>query len=172
MGCLFPFKFFFIYYDFTVSIDINKNITFDVANITDIDQLYNIEIKSFNFPWQKEFFKYLFFERSVLIVKACLKDVIIGFFVITKELREGLKVIHILNIAVHPDYRNMGAGKRMLETIENIARNELCNVVELEVRVSNKIAIDLYKKKGFAITKILEKYYKNEDGIMMRKYIF
>ena len=75
---------------------------------------------------------------------------------------------HILSIAVHPDYRGLGVGEKVLR--ENIKRlKELgAKKVVLEVRVSNTVAIRLYKKVGFEVSGLLKNYYwDGEDAYKM-----
>ncbi|MDR9416066.1 MAG: GNAT family N-acetyltransferase [Gracilimonas sp.] len=59
------------------------------------------------------------------------------------------KVFKIHDVAVHPDARGMGIGTKMLETIEEEARDMGCSKVTLEVREDNP-ARNLYEKQGFA----------------------
>jgi putative acetyltransferase len=51
---------------------------------------------------------------------------------------------------VHKDYQGQGIGKKLLETLLDIADNWLMLVrVELDVYTDNERAINLYKKYGF-----------------------
>ena len=43
--------------------------------------------------------------------------------------------------------------------------------ITLEVRVSNNIAINLYKKFGFREVALRKFYYGDEDGILMEKQV-
>ena len=43
--------------------------------------------------------------------------------------------------------------------------------ITLEVRVSNEIARDLYKKFGFREVALRKFYYGDEDGILMEKQV-
>ena len=43
--------------------------------------------------------------------------------------------------------------------------------ITLEVRMSNEIAINLYKKFGFREVAIRRYYYGDEDGILMEKQV-
>lgn len=72
---------------------------------------------------------------------------------------------HLANIAVHPDERRKGYGKFMLEKIIEMAKNENKARVRLEVRVSNRNAIELYRNMGFIESGIIKNYYGDEDGI-------
>lgn len=76
---------------------------------------------------------------------------------------------HITNIAVLPDFQGMGIGSWLLDTIKVAAEKQGCTTVTLEVRMSNKQAQSLYRKKGFLSRTIKKGYYTNpaEDGLDM-----
>lgn len=77
---------------------------------------------------------------------------------------------HVISIAVLPGYRRMGIGEALLKEALR-AMNEYYDVKEcyLEVRVSNTPAINLYKKLGFEIERIIRGYYADgENAYLMR----
>ena len=73
----------------------------------------------------------------------------------------------IIDIIVSKEERNKGLGKRLLLEAINDCKTNNCKNITLEVRKSNKIAIDFYKKNGFNIISMRKKYYKEEDGYLM-----
>lgn len=78
----------------------------------------------------------------------------------------------IESIAVDPDFRRQGIGRRLLaEMIEAILKRGV-NLVILEVRPSNKAAIKLYEKFGFEIVERLKNYYPNEDAWVMAREFY
>ncbi|MCI8611023.1 MAG: ribosomal protein S18-alanine N-acetyltransferase [Clostridiales bacterium] len=79
----------------------------------------------------------------------------------------------IANIAVLPDYRRMGIGGMLLDTMLQHAKTADIRAVYLEVRQSNIPAIQLYLSKGFQEIGKRKKYYKNptEDALLMVKAI-
>ncbi|HEU0026617.1 MAG TPA: ribosomal protein S18-alanine N-acetyltransferase [Ktedonobacterales bacterium] len=76
---------------------------------------------------------------------------------------------HITTIATHPDYRGRGVGELMLSTLVGIAYTTQSRYVTLEVRVTNTIAQNLYRKYGFAQTSVRRRYYSDnhEDAYVM-----
>ncbi len=79
---------------------------------------------------------------------------------------------HIVSVAVLSDYRRQGIGQalvtRALESMR-VYRARLCF---LEVRVTNNSAIDLYKKLGFEISRMVRCYYADgEDAYVMAKNV-
>jgi ribosomal protein S18 acetylase RimI-like enzyme len=85
-------------------------------------------------------------------------------FVVSRGTGPGER--EILNLAVDPGLRRRGVGLRLLETELN--RGE--GAWFLEVRESNRAAIQLYQAAGFRIVGKRANYYNNplETGIVMR----
>ena len=79
--------------------------------------------------------------------------------------------IEIDNIKVLEEHRNKGIGSKLIAHLISIAIE--CHVVNitLEVRVSNEVARNLYKKFGFREVALRKFYYGDEDGILMEKQI-
>ncbi|MEE9614099.1 MAG: ribosomal protein S18-alanine N-acetyltransferase, partial [Thermodesulfobacteriota bacterium] len=75
---------------------------------------------------------------------------------------------HILNIAVRPELRGKGIGKKLLEF--SLGVMEEAGVVEvlLEVRRSNEAATRMYEDFGFEEIFTRKDYYGDEDAVVMR----
>lgn len=78
---------------------------------------------------------------------------------------------HLANLAVHPEFRRRGVGRRFLEAVMNGLPDRNVDVVTLEVRVSNLTAIGLYRKLGFRTVAIRQGYYTSpaEDALVLLK---
>lgn len=75
--------------------------------------------------------------------------------------------IEINQIEVDPSKRGQGIGSKLLEyLIENNKKN-----ITLEVKKTNDIAINLYKKYGFIEVATREKYYQGIDGLLMERKV-
>jgi [ribosomal protein S18]-alanine N-acetyltransferase len=76
---------------------------------------------------------------------------------------------HIIAIGVRNGYRQLGVGEGLLIATIELAQRLNANVVTLEVRASNMIAQELYRKYGFRVTGRRLKYYSSdgEDAIIM-----
>ncbi len=76
---------------------------------------------------------------------------------------------HITTIATHPDYRGRGVGELMLSSLISVAYTNHARYVTLEVRVTNTVAQNLYRKYGFAQTGVRRRYYSDnhEDAYVM-----
>lgn len=79
--------------------------------------------------------------------------------------------IEIDNIEVLKEFRNQKIGtKLMTYLIYNAIEKHVINIT-LEVRKSNEVARNLYKKFGFREVALRKLYYGDEDGILMEKQV-
>lgn len=58
-------------------------------------------------------------------------------------------LVNVHDVVVRPGFRKLGVARRMLEEVENIARERGCCKLTLEVLQGNAPAIWLYKEVGF-----------------------
>ena len=75
------------------------------------------------------------------------------------------------NIMVLEEHRGKGIGTKLLAHLVSLAIEYRVDNITLEVRVSNEIARNLYKKFGFHEVAIRKYYYGDEDGILMEKNV-
>ena len=74
----------------------------------------------------------------------------------------------LCNIAVNKEEQRKGIGESLLQYCIAKAEQEGCEVMSLEVRVSNEKAISLYTKNGFIKAAVRKGYYGNgEDAWLM-----
>lgn len=84
---------------------------------------------------------------------------VLGFGTLLVEIKiRGGKVGHVEDIATHPDFRNLGIGRAVIEKLVSIALVEGCYKVSLHCREHN---IDFYEKVGF-----------ESSGFSMQKLLF
>ena len=79
--------------------------------------------------------------------------------------------IEVDNFFVEKDYRKQGIGKKLLSYLVVIAIDNHVINMTLEVRESNTIARELYKKFGFREVALRKFYYGDENGILMEKQV-
>jgi len=108
-------------------------------------------------PWFKRLFSY---ERHLNVAEN-----IVGFSGFWMMMGEA----HIIAIGVRDGYRRLGIGEGLLIATIELAQTLNANVVTLEVRASNKIAQELYKKYGFQVEGRRPRYYSSdgEDAVIM-----
>lgn len=75
----------------------------------------------------------------------------------------------IQRIAVLPEVRRLGAGRKLMDAMVAHARENQVYAVTLEVRETNRAARNLYESYGFAAEAVRKGYYHNpsEDAIIM-----
>lgn len=148
---------------------VNKDIEISSLAMDDIDDVLKISNLSFHTPWSRDSIqKELEGNKFARYVVAKKGSQVIGYggaWVIFDEA-------HVTNIAVHPEYRGIGAGAMIVEALIEICKVEMVSGLTLEVRQSNIVAQNLYKKFGFVEEGIRKGYYQDtkEDGIIMWKY--
>ena len=79
--------------------------------------------------------------------------------------------IEIDNIEVDEAYRGKGIGTKLMSYLISLAIEKKVINITLEVRISNEIARNLYKKFGFKEVALRKFYYGDEDGILMEKQV-
>ena len=79
--------------------------------------------------------------------------------------------MEIDNIKVLDEHQNKGIGTKLMSYLISMAIEYRVVNITLEVRKSNDVAINLYKKFGFREVAIRKYYYGNEDAILMEKNV-
>lgn len=154
-----------------ISVD-GKNYLVRKLRYEDIKGLLSLEREVYTgqLPWTKSAF--------VSELRPSATHLYLGIF-------EGLRVVafiggriigsdvHITNVAVSPSLQNKGIGAFLIDEIEKFAIMRRCETISLEVRISNKNAQHLYRKKGFVSRTIKRQYYDqtNEDALDMVKFL-
>jgi ribosomal-protein-alanine N-acetyltransferase len=82
--------------------------------------------------------------------------------------------LHVLNLAVHPDYRKRGLARALMASLLDHGRINNFKFITLEVRCSNGAALGLYRQLGFKVVGVRKGYYSdnNEDALIMAHYLF
>jgi ribosomal-protein-alanine N-acetyltransferase len=80
-----------------------------------------------------------------------------------------LEEAHITLLMIHPDFQGKGLGQLLLYSLLKDAYKRQLERATLEVRVSNEVAISLYKKFGFQIAGRRKGYYQTtgEDALIL-----
>ena len=134
----------------------NPSVRYIVAcNKMDVSETEGQEMQKL--PWFKRLFRY---ERHLDV-----SENIIGFSGFWMMMKEA----HIIAIGVRDGYRRLGIGEGLLIATIELAQMLNSNVVTLEVRASNEVAQELYKKYGFRVVVRRPRYYSSdgEDAIIM-----
>jgi len=135
---------------------------------SDLDAVLAIEQRAFPQPWSRSFFeKELSTPQACCTVAVCGADgraELVGYTVCWRVLDE----LHLLNVAVHADYRGGAIGRRLVEHVLEDGRATGGRVVYLEVRAGNVSARRLYRRLGFRDLGVRRAYYgPGQDAIVM-----
>ncbi len=71
--------------------------------------------------------------------------------------------MHIVTIAVQPAWRGRSIGEWLLLALLALGREEGAHTATLEVRVSNEIALRLYRRAGFEAVGYRRRYYPDKE---------
>ena len=99
------------------------------------------------------------YELSFSTVSKCFiyeeNEEIVGFIIadIFEDRAE------IIDVAVDVMYRNKKIGDKLVKYVVDLSKENGCESITLEVKVTNKPALKLYKNNGFEIVSIRKKYY-------------
>jgi ribosomal-protein-alanine N-acetyltransferase len=135
----------------------------------DIRAVMEIEQTSFTSPWSELSFLNEMYNSDALSKVALVENKVIGYICTRYVLNEG----HILNLAVHIDFRRRGIATKLMNTVLEELKGKGCNLLYLEVRVSNLDAIKFYERFGFKTASFRRKYYSSptEDGALMMRWL-
>jgi ribosomal-protein-alanine N-acetyltransferase len=154
------------------------------ATSRDLPGIVQIERLAFDNPWSLDAFERelsLPFSRLIVAIEASTQTAtravtktaartapddanLIGFLCRWMVADE----CHILNVAVHPQMRQQGIGRRLMQHALAEARTKNVQVITLEVRRSNLAARRLYRKLEFQERRLRRNYYgQGEDAIVM-----
>jgi ribosomal-protein-alanine N-acetyltransferase len=75
----------------------------------------------------------------------------------------------IINLAVHPEFRNMGLARSLISKTIDICAQAKVKKIFLEVRPSNLPALSVYRGSGFVEVARRKKYYQgdHEDALVL-----
>lgn len=94
-----------------------------------------------------------------------IEEKIIGFICID-QIYERMELI---DINIEENSQGRGYSNILMDHMIEIAKEKNVVSITLEVNITNKVAINLYKKYGFEEISVRKKYYNGIDGILMEK---
>ena len=136
-----------------------------IAELEDLNEIYNIEKKVFNDYWSLDLIKSEIIEKKYSRVTVLeLNKKIIGYIFQRKIYDEN----HIINLAIDIPYQHRGYGKFLLMKI--LEKDDNDTNVFLEVKEANFPAVKLYIDLGFEEVDRKERYYSDgSNAIFMLK---
>ena len=133
---------------------------------TDDKGIFEVEQDSFSIPWSLQAVqRELESERALYYVLEQEDGTIVGYAGLWQVLDEG----QITNIALRKEFRHQGYGELLVRVLMEAAWEAGCTEIFLEVRISNRGAIHLYRKLGYEVLSVRKHYYSDpvEDAYVM-----
>ena len=141
-------------------------INFRAMTRNDLEQVTAIEQRSTPHPWRKNHFADSM-ESGYQCLVAELNGEVIGHAVIMIAVDQA----DLLIITIDQSHQGKGYGQQLLNHVMEVADNQRCHTLLLEVRRSNNKAFNLYLNMGFSEIGIRRNYYpagdSREDAIIM-----
>jgi len=136
----------------------------------DLSEVVGIATSSTSNPWSKRMFIGEMLNPLthcfIVKMKTVSKHPLMGFICFRNIEDES----ELLNICVHPQYRQLGIGKKLMQFYIGICSKMKIKTFYLEVDSSNQSAIHLYQLLSYQIVGIRKKFYRGKfDALLMVK---
>ena len=131
-----------------------------INDVDYIEQIFSLEKEIFkNSAFNKSYIETLIKGDNSFIYIYLIEDKICGYLMV----HDSIEVYEMLAIATIEEYRNKGIAQELLDKIK-------IKDIFLEVRKSNQVAINFYKKNKFKEISVRKNYYSepNENAIIMK----
>ncbi|MBN2025933.1 MAG: ribosomal protein S18-alanine N-acetyltransferase [Actinobacteria bacterium] len=131
----------------------------------DLDEVMELEKASFSTPWTRGMYRLELEKREGCYLTARWKGELAAYGGMLLILDEA----HVMTLAVREDLRRRGLGARLLLELMRNTEEMGARFFTLEVRRSNRAAIELYGRFGFQIMGERKHYYLDnlENALIM-----
>ncbi len=138
------------------------------AHGDDLKALVALEKRCFSHPWSEPAFSSAIDDASTLVLVLRTPSPSIAGYAVLQLVADEL---HIHNLAVAPELRRCGLGRRFLGVALAVAAGRGARAAHLEVRASNQAALRLYQAAGFKSAGRRGDYYAlpQEDALLLSK---
>ncbi|MCI0637464.1 MAG: ribosomal protein S18-alanine N-acetyltransferase [Gemmataceae bacterium] len=131
----------------------------------DMPEVLLTEQQSFEFAWTEEDFLRCLRQRNCIGMVAEHGEKVVGFMIY--ELHKAK--LHIMNFAVHPNWRRHGVGAQMIAKLISKLSSHRRTRITLEVRETNLLAQLFFRSQEFRAVRVLRAFYEDsgEDAFLM-----
>lgn len=127
--------------------------------------MHALERECFSLPWSERQCREALAQKSFRAFGLLRGEKLLAYVSVYHACEE----MEIVNLAVAPDCRRQGLGKRILAILLQAASKMGIEKVALEARCTNYPALSLYRQAGFTIVGKRKKYYPDtgEDALVL-----
>jgi ribosomal-protein-alanine N-acetyltransferase len=141
----------------------------EAAGEADLEEVVELEKLCYAEPWSRRQFRGALegtANQRVLVLRHGPRRRLAGYVVLQTVVDE----LHVHNVAVDPDLRGLGLGRRLVRLALAFGEKRGARLVFLEVRRSNEVALRLYTSLGFEQVGVRRGYYARprEDALVLR----
>lgn len=133
----------------------------------DMPEVLDIANRGCEFPWEEEVFVKCLRQRNCIGMVAETPDERIAGFMVYDLHKHYL---HILNIAVHPDFHRQGVGRQMVRRLMSKLAPQRRTRISLVVRETNLDLQLFFRACGFQAVSVLREHWldSGEDAYEMQ----
>lgn len=146
----------------------DARVTIRIVAERDLPAVVAIERVSFGDAWTRGMFASHLgeFSGDMFLVACDSAESVVGYAIARVIDAES----ELFNIAVRPDVRGGGLGSLLLDAAMHRCMAAGAEEMWLEVRASNRVAIALYRARGFVVVGTRKGYYSSprEDALVLR----
>jgi ribosomal-protein-alanine N-acetyltransferase len=145
--------------------------SFNVTHATraDLTAIMKINMASMPENYSPQFWTVHLNQFGDMFYVAKVDQEVVGYVMCREEIVNNIRTGLIVSVAVDSRYRGLGIGEELMKNAHYAMRARNIPITGLQVRKSNKTAIAMYNKIGYAANLTIPQYYKNpvEDGWLM-----
>jgi len=132
---------------------------------SDLPEVARLENDIFSDPWPLDAFEEYLDSLDGIGWVVTVQSRIVGYACCGLDTG----ILHVTNLAVVPAYRRKSVAKRLMDCILTLARERECELVYLEVRITNEAARRFYEALEFETVDRKISYYEHpaEDALIM-----
>lgn len=139
-------------------------------NADHLEELERLEKICFSRPWSRKMLAEELENQcaAFLVAEDPESRTVLGYAGVLVMADEG----YITNVAVFPEYRRQGIAAQIIKVFCDFAQGNHLAFLTLEVRPTNKAAIELYRSFGFEEVGRRKNYYDlpKEDALILTRY--
>ena len=134
--------------------------------LDDLQHFNNVNLDYWTEMYTTSFYTtYLLRDPDLCVVAESSSGAIAGYLLAKVEGSGEDWHSHISAISISPEFRRLGIAKMLLDWFESVsAKVHFCWFADLYVRVTNSVAIEMYKRRGYHVFREVVGYYSGVEN--------